>query len=551
MSSDTDLDRSALAHYAAIVWRRKLVVIAAIIIVPVVALAIGLRQGKLYAATSDVLLNRQSLVDAVSGAQGIADTQPGDLARDAQTQADIAMSPNVAALAISKAGLSSVESPADLLGAASVTPDPSADILYFKVENADPSRAVALASAFGAAYVAYRQQLDTASLRVAEQGVQRQIAQLGTAASSGPNSGLYTSLVSKLQQLRTLQALETSNATVIPEILTPTKVRPKPTLDAVLGIVLGLVLGLAAAFALEGLDTRLRTVGEVERMFGAGAIGFIPRLSRRYGRGSMPPVMIADPDGKAAEAFRLLRAMFNLSVPSKPAAVMISSPDRGDGKTTVASNLGIALARAGKRVILVDADLRWPALAHRFNVEPSPGLVEVALELTTLRSVLRPIGLIDPSIQPSASNGSVDALHDAQNGDQYSSLLSTWSGGGSLYVVPGGRVSPGLSDFFALDQARRLVSQLKSLADFVIFDAPPILHVNDAIALGSLVDYQLFVVKLPSARRGTVKALRRAAERSPARTLGLVLNYAEATSGDAYGYDRQPDPGGYVAVSAG
>src|SRR5580693_6205502 len=114
MNPDTDLDRSALAHYAAVLWRRKLVLIAAIIIVPAVAVVIALRQTPLYASTDQVLLNRQNLVDAVSGAQGTSDTQPGDLARDAQTQADIAMSPSVASLALTRAGLSQSLTPGDL-----------------------------------------------------------------------------------------------------------------------------------------------------------------------------------------------------------------------------------------------------------------------------------------------------------------------------------------------------------------------------------------------------------------------------------------------------
>src|ERR1019366_10814843 len=104
MNSDTDLERSALAHYLGILWRRKLLVIVGLIIVPVVALAITLRQTAVYAWTDNVLLNRQNLVDVVSGAQARNNSKPGDISRDATTQSDLAMSPDVAALALSKAG---------------------------------------------------------------------------------------------------------------------------------------------------------------------------------------------------------------------------------------------------------------------------------------------------------------------------------------------------------------------------------------------------------------------------------------------------------------
>src|ERR1019366_7010333 len=405
MNSDTDLERSALAHYLEILWRRKLLVIVGLIIVPVVALAITLRQTAVYASTDDVLLNRQNLVDVVSGAQASNNSQPGDLSRAATTQSDLAMSPDVAALALSKAGLSSVETPTQFLAAASVTPDTNADLLYFKVEDHSPSRASQLAASFAAAYVAYRQQLDTTSLRLAEQEVATRIAELGPSRSS---SGLYSSLVAKQQELLTLQVLQTSNATVVPTLLTATKVRPKPVLDGVLGAVLGLVLGLAAAFAAEGLDTRLRTVDQVEQLLGARVIGSIPRLPRRLADGGLP-FMITAPRGQPAEAFRLLRATLSLSLPAKPASLMVTSPEPGDGKSTIASNLAVALASGGKRVVLVDADLRWPQQARIFDLPPSPGLLDVALERATLRSVLHRVDFAEAA----GPNGRPDSAHGA------------------------------------------------------------------------------------------------------------------------------------------
>ena len=531
MNSDTDLERSALAHYLEILWRRKLLVIVGLIIVPVVALAITLRQTAVYASTDNVLLNRQNLVDVVSGAQASNNSQPGDLSRDATTQSDLAMSPDVAALALSKAGLSGVETPTQLLTAASVTPDANADLLYFKVEDPSPSRASQLAASFAAAYVAYRQQLDTTSLRLAEQEVATRIAELGSSRSS---SGLYSSLVAKQQELLTLQVLQTSNATVVPTLLTATKVRPKPVLDAVLGAVLGLVLGLAAAFAAEGLDTRLRTVDQVEQLLGARVIGSIPRLPRRLADGGLP-FMITAPRGQPAEAFRLLRATLSLSLPSKPVSLMVTSPEPGDGKSTIASNLAVALASGGKRVVLVDADLRWPQLARIFDLPPSPGLLDVALERATLRSVLHQIDFAEAA----APNGRPDS---ADGANRRPNSASPWLGEGSLHVLPAGQVPPGLGDFFTLDHAKRIAGLLLGGADIVIYDAPPILHVNDAIALGSIVDYQLFVIKLQKLRRGTVKALRRAAELSPARSLGFVLNRTDTITSYAYAYGYRSGP---------
>lgn len=184
-------------------------------------------------------------------------------------------------------------------------------------------------------------------------------------------------------------------------------------------------------------------------------------------------------------------------------------------------------------MILVDADLRWPQVARRFDLPSSPGLLDVALELATLRSALRPVDLTTEHAHANGSNGNSGGVYNANTG---ANVASTWIGGGSLHILPGGRVPPGVGDFFALDHAKRIAGLIEGLADFVIYDAPPILRVNDAIALGSIVDYQLLVIRLQTVRRGTVKALRRALEMSPARSLGFVVNHADPSAADAYGY---------------
>ena len=181
---------------------------------------------------------------------------------------------------------------------------------------------------------------------------------------------LYSSLVDRQQTLQSMQALQPSVASVLRQADGAVLTQPKTVRNGALGLVVGLVLGLGLAFLREALETRVRTTEEVSaRLGGLPLLGRLPRPPKRLRR-SGKLVMLEDPASAQAEAFRMLRANLDFMTLDRDArTIMITSALEQEGKSTTVANLAVAFARAGKRVALVDLDLRRPVLARFFDLE--------------------------------------------------------------------------------------------------------------------------------------------------------------------------------------
>ena len=288
-------ESSSLHEYLDVLRRRKWLLLEAVIVVPAVAIALSLLQAPRYQASAEVLLSRQNLAAQLNNVtdQSLA----GDPARLAQTQADLARVPEVARRAVSKAGLKNL-TPAQFLASSSVSAKSDADILVFTVRNRHASVAERLATLYGGAYIAYREELDTAALTRARREVLDRIRALEAAGDT--TSALHASLVEKEQQLATMQALQTSNASLVKPADGAARIQPKPVRNGVLGLALGLVLGIGLVFLREALDTRVRSADGVSRTArpadprpgsGAAALPAQPgptRDGRRAGNASTP-----------------------------------------------------------------------------------------------------------------------------------------------------------------------------------------------------------------------------------------------------------------------
>ena len=210
---------------------------------------------------------------------------------------------------------------------------------------------------------------------------------------------MYNSLAARNDTLSTMEALETSNASVVQSPTGAAQVQPRPIRNAVIGILLGLVVGLTLAFLLEALDSRVRSAEEIsERLGGLPLLGRLPRPSRKL-RSSNKLAMIAAPDGADAEAFRMLRTQLDLALLETGAkTIMVTSAMSEEGKSTTVANLAVALARAGKRVILVDLDVYKPSLDQFFSLD-GPGLTDVAVGHADLDQALAPVAIAGRSLR--------------------------------------------------------------------------------------------------------------------------------------------------------
>src|SRR3954451_12312806 len=485
-----------LRDYLRVLRRRKWYIIGTAILVAGLALAFSLREQKAFQAQSQVLLNRQDIAGAVTGTPSPSITE--DPVRYAATQAALARSHSVAALAINAAHISG-RTPSGLLQESSVTPDATADVLDFSVQDRDPAAAARLVNAYAAAFAAYQLRLDTNALFRARQQLQEQLSRLAKLGFN--NTPGYHRLANSEQQLHTMQLLQSQDS-VLTHPPTGVQVKPRPARDGLLGLGFGILIGLGLAFAAEALDRRVRTVEEVEEELGLPLLASIPSPPRRT-RGGI--AMFEDPGSPYAEAVRRLATSIVFSNPDRSArTLMFTSALQQEGKSTTIANLGVALAAVGNRVVLVDLDLRRPSLASLFGVHRLSGFTDVVVGRRPLDESLLPVrlGLVEP---PDSSNGSEPAH-------------------GSLHLLPTGPLPPGPGEFVASNAlAERVLAPLREQFDYVLIDSPPACVVGDAIRLAAQVDGIVAVTRLGFASRAALNDLRRHLLAAPAPALGVVV----------------------------
>jgi len=490
-------EATTLRDYLRVVRRRKWVILQAVVLVPLAATLWAVQQDPVYVASAEVLVTQQNIAQSLTGTDVSGGGPPE---RALATQARLAEGPEVARRTLAALKITDM-TVTELMIASTVTARKNTDILTFAVRLADPKRAALLASELAREYTLYRSRLDTVSLARARDEVKARIALLDREGKQG--SALYASLLDKEQQLATLEALQTSNASVVREAVNPYKISPRPQRNALLGLALGLVFGLGVAFIWEALDTRVRSTDEIGERLGLSLLARIPEPPRHLQTANRL-VMLAEPNSDAAEAYRILRTNFEfMNLEQGARTVMVTSAVGQEGKSTTIANLAVALARGGRRVILVDLDLRRPILDRFFDLEGRPGVTDVALGRAVLDSMEADVG--DNALR------------------------------GSLQVVTSGPLPNNAGEFVDSDGLARILEDLRERADIVLVDAPPLLLVGDAMALSAHVDALIVIARINTMRRPMLGELRRVLDACPAAKLGLVVTGAQLETG--YGYE--------------
>ena len=278
---------------------------------------------------------------------------------------------------------------------------------------------------------------------------------------------------------------------------------PRTVLYSVAAIVFSLMVGVGLSIALELMDTRIRTPAEVARQVGVPLLGSVPDLAeddRLSLDTNLALVSYRSPESLLAEAFRQLRTnlLFTSDQPIK--SVLITSPNPGDGKSTVAANIAIAMARSGNKVLLVEANFRRPALARLFDVPDALGLSNVLVGMNAASE----------AIQASAVE--------------------------NLDLLVGGATPPSPADLLGSPAMRRFLDEQKKNYDRVIVDGAPTLVVADSHLLAELVDGVVLVLRANENTRGMAQRGTRMILSLKAKLLGAVLNGVRATKG---GYFRE------------
>jgi polysaccharide biosynthesis transport protein len=508
---------ATLHDYLRVLRRRKWILLQAVILVPLAAVLFSLNQEPLYKASSSVLITNQDLSAAVLGIESFV--AGGSSERTAQTQADLARTHDVAARTVNAANVDM--SAREFLAISSAEPRTDADLIDLEVEHTSKKTAIALASAYASEFSQFRFELDTRTIDGALAGVEQRLTSLEIEGRE--RSALYRQLEERQQQLQELKALQGQGIYPVGEATSAEQVRPRPVRDGLIGLLLGLVLGLGLAFLREALDTRVRSAEEIAERLGLTLLARLPSPPRKLAN-KEAIAMLEDPTGAQAEAFRVLRTNLEfVNLDRHAQVIMVTSALESEGKSTTASNLAVALARAGKRVALVDLDLRRPFIARFFRLGGRPGLTQVALGHVELEDALVPIAISDAA---------------PRNGARPESPAIDGQGGrmGFLEVLPSGPVPPDAGEFVATHAVGAVLDQLRERADVIIVDAPPLLGLGDAMALTAKVDGILLVARLRVLKRHSVNELRRVLENAPASPLGFVITRAETEKGYGYGY---------------
>lgn len=304
-----------------------------------------------------------------------------------------------------------------------------------------------------------------------------------------------------------------------PAAASPRPVEPQPVRNMLVALAAGLLGGLGLALLLEGLDDSIKGGEDVRDCLALPSIGFVPLLASPngggHGSGGAGLVPVLDPRASASEAFRGIcsgmsrgaaASRLDASVPGEQ-VVLVTSAVPGEGKTTTAVNLALALARAGERTLLVDANLRDPRIHRTFEVENRPGLAELVAVEGTCREFVR--GTSVPG----------------------------------LFVLPAGKAPDPPGDLFLGRGLAGILAEARGEFDRIVLDSPSILLAADAVALGRLADTTLFVVGAFRTSREEAKAATDYLRGLGIRVAGVVLNRIPPASGVCPASAGEPEPG--------
>lgn len=273
---------------------------------------------------------------------------------------------------------------------------------------------------------------------------------------------------------------------------------PNTRLNLAIGVVAGLALGAAGSLLRSRLDTRIRGEADVRQITDVpvlGGIAFDQDATKK------PLLTQAAPQSPRAESYRQLRTNLQFAnVSAHAKTVLVTSSIPGEGKSTTATNLAIALAQSGQTVCLVDADLRRPMVGEYLGLDGSVGLTTALL-------------------------GETDVLD----------VLQSW-GEDNLFVLASGMIPPNPSELLGSQEMVRLIERLEHSFDSVVIDAPPLIPVTDAAVLAQHVGGVIMVAGAHTVRRHEIDRSLNALELVGAVVLGLVLNRVPTKGADSYSY---------------
>ena len=308
----------------------------------------------------------------------------------------------------------------------------------------------------------------------------------------------YTTLVKRLEEIRVEENRNLGNARIVENAAVPAvPVAPDKARNLVLGSLLGLLLGVGTALLLDGLDTSIKSVKEAREVFGYTLLGLIPLVGKpekvmgrdRNSEQSVPKIVVQDTShSQISEAYRILKANLGFLCSDKELkVVVVTSSTPQEGKSTVAANLAVAMAQSGRRVLLVDADMRQPMQHKIWELLNQAGLSNVLVGQAELRTVIREVMV-------------------------------------NLSVLTAGVTPPNPMNLLESQRMAALIENFSDQYDFVIIDTPSVSIAADAPILGKMSDGILLVVRPGVVDAASAASAKEFLQQSSQNVLGLVVN---------------------------
>ena len=374
-----------------------------------------------------------------------------------------------------------------------------------------------------------KQQLENLQLQIQEseakiEELQKSLVGLNSASQVANTEAQINQLSEKLTDLRQsytdLLANSQEGALNILSVVEPANLPSRSVgtnkgIIIILAAMVGFGLAAAAAYLLEYIDRTIKTTTDVEQVLNYPVIGYLSEITED---GNNATYVLDNPNTALTESFRLLKSnldFFGLDKPSK--TILITSPSQGNGKTTIAVNLALAMSQGDQKTVLVDADLRRPAVHTALNMSVKPGLAEI------IRGDRPP-----------------------------QSTVRIWRKNKLEVITAGGRL-PNVTEVAGSKRIGSILNDLKEVFEVVVVDAPPLV-ISDAYNLASKVDGVILILVPGQTREEQAKAMKDQLERAGAKVIGVVFNkisLANANSEGDYQYLSMYSPNYYSDYVSG
>lgn len=347
---------------------------------------------------------------------------------------------------------------------------------------------------------------------------------------------LLGDLEQKYQEVLIKEAEKIQEISLVrPAILPEFPVNPPTTIaTTVIGALIGFILGVVMAFVRETMDTSIGTIEDVEEFLGVPVVGVIPFMGTEEIKDTLLkkkdtelPEEVLElnarlvshfaPKSTMAESYRALRTGIDfITTERKIKSIAITSSSMREGKTTVASNFAMTTAQIGKKVLLIDGDLRKPMINTIFGIEREPGLTDVILGNYTWEEVIK----TDTDIMMGKLG-----MED---------ITTTAPGINNLNIITSGLIPPNTAELLNSSKMNEILSQVRESYDVILVDASPVLPTTDAVILSAKADGVIMVYQVGQISRGALKRAKSQLENAKATVIGVVLNGLKPETGKDY-----------------